>query len=170
MRYALIDTEGQLTIGDKPVDYLTLLDDLVGPEGHNRIRLARELGCAAYVNDVGHRFPERYPRNVVGSVVLACLGAAPQPLAGPVLITGWDDSATWRDEVEIRDLPAAVAEGMYRPVADVRWALGLDEAKPDSAAVWDEEWVAGIRELAEYVRTADAPTVTFIQLDQWGGA
>lgn len=171
MRYALIDTDGQLTIGEKHGDYLTILTELVGPEGWDRVRMAPELGAAAFVNDCGHRFPERYPRNVVGSIVLACLGCPQQPLAGPVVITGWDDSATWRDEVEIRDLSHRVDSGLRAALADIRWALGLDETRPrNSAAAEDAEWVAAIRELGEWIRTAETPTVTFTPLRQWGGA
>ncbi|MFD0852378.1 hypothetical protein ACFQ07_09095, partial [Actinomadura adrarensis] len=80
--YALITVDGALEFR-KGNDWR----DQLGPEGRARVRTDEPL--AGFVNDCGLLFPEKYPRNVVGSLVLVALGAPIQPYAGPVVITGW---------------------------------------------------------------------------------
>ncbi|MEU1596152.1 hypothetical protein ABZ468_25665 [Streptomyces sp. NPDC005708] len=153
MRYAVIATDGELTHHDGDLDW----DTLVGPEGSVRVRLPR-LAVAGWVNDVGLRFPDRYPRNITGSCVLAALGAAIQPYAGPVVITGWNPYNTALGLLETCSLPEPVTV-LDTVHGDVLKALA-GQTPRDMSPSWAEQ----IREIAEHVRTAPAPTLTFRQV------
>ncbi|MFF7966692.1 hypothetical protein ACFZC3_15160 [Streptomyces sp. NPDC007903] len=150
MRYAVITPDGTLTHGDDVPDW----DALVGPEGEVRVSLGREVAAAAWVNDCGLRFPDRYPRNITGSCLLTALGANIQPYAGTIVVTGWDPSATPRGELEIRDLPLPV-EFLDIVHGDVVKALG-GQTPRDMSPSWAEQ----MREIADHVRTAPAPGIT----------
>jgi hypothetical protein len=95
MRYLVCEVDGTLREGGRRGDRLNIINEEVGPEGWDRIRIRTGpfVGMlAAFANDCGLLMPERYPRNVVGSCLLAVLGANMQPYAGPLVLTGWDDS------------------------------------------------------------------------------
>jgi hypothetical protein len=96
VKYIKIDESGTLAEGDAD-NYTTALDE-VGPEGWNLIQLAPNL--AAWVNDCGLILPEKYRRNPIGGLTIIALGASHIPYAGPIVLTGWDRSATARDEPE----------------------------------------------------------------------
>ncbi|MGW1796862.1 hypothetical protein ACWCQN_12835 [Streptomyces sp. NPDC001984] len=149
MRHAIIAPDGELTHHDGELDW----DTLVGPEGPARVRLPG-LTVSGWVNDVGHRFPDRYPRNITGSCVLVALGAAIQPYAGPVVFTGWDDDNTALGLLEICPLPQPVAalDNIHGAVLKALAGQTPRELSPS--------WAEQIREIAEHVRTAPTPTLT----------
>ncbi|MFJ1581601.1 hypothetical protein [Streptomyces sp. NPDC088182] len=159
MTYALIAT-GELAFVEGKPDFEALL----GPEGHARVRLHPSFAMAGWVNDCGLMRPERYPRAVVGSCVLAAYGAAIQPYAGAVVITGWDASNTARGLPEICSLPIPEAS-LMSVHADVRRALAASQTQDLSPS-----WAVQIREIAEYVRTAPTPglTITAVHIPRDG--
>lgn len=156
MKYAIIAPGGELTHHDGELDW----DSVIGPEGWARVRLHPSLAVTGFVNDVGHLFPEKYPRNVVGSCVLLALGAHAQPYAGPVVMTGWDPRNTELGRVEIVPLPNP--EFLTELHRDIQAAL-------DGRPVTGQHplWADAIRETAEMVRTADTPTITFHPGSPW---
>ncbi|MGV4984570.1 hypothetical protein ACVB8X_14205 [Streptomyces sp. NRAIS4] len=151
MSYALITTDGDFAWDPGAIDW----DTIIGPEGKARAGLHPSFAVAAYVNDVGLCLPDRYPRNIVGSCVLAAFGAAPQPYAGTVAFVGWDAANTLRGRSEIVPLTLARANSLADVHADVRRALAGDPPRAMSPS-WGEQ----IREYAEHARTAPAPTLT----------
>ncbi|CAM3709257.1 hypothetical protein NOGI109294_10070 [Nocardiopsis gilva] len=151
MRYTVIATDGTLATRDCDLD----LTSEIGPEGPNRVRLDPHYAAAGWVNDMGLRRPETYPRNVTGSCVLTVLGAAVQPYAGPVVITGWQWGAT---PTEICDLPTP---GL---IADVHQAVSkaLGEEPDPDGAINATKWAERIRELADHVKACESPTLRFV--------
>jgi hypothetical protein len=113
------------------------------------------LALAAYVNDCGRASPDRYPRNIVGSCLLAALGAAPHPYAGTIVFVGWKAANTVRGLIEIVPLQVALANAVADVHADVRRTLAGDAPREMSPS-WGEQ----MRELAEHARTAPTPTLT----------
>jgi hypothetical protein len=150
VQFIVIDTSDQGTwmLHDRALDLTAEL----GEEGPAQVRLRPDFAARGWVNDMGHRRPEQYPRNVFGSCVLATLGAAPLPYAGPVLITGWDPVD------EITDVDAVRIENA---IDTVRIALAID---PDpTGVIHDTTWARGLRAHADAVRTAPAPTIQMIR-------
>ncbi|MFD1656934.1 hypothetical protein ACFSL4_01465 [Streptomyces caeni] len=149
MRHAIISPDGALTHHDGELDW----DTLIGPEGKARINLPG-LAVAAWVNDVGLLYPKRYPRNIVGSCVLATLGAAVQPYAGPVVFTGWNPANTPLGLLEIESLPQPIEH-----LDTVHGAVlkALDGQTPRD---FTPSWAETMREIAEHARTAPTPGIT----------
>ncbi|TQN30579.1 hypothetical protein FHX37_0461 [Haloactinospora alba] len=141
MRYAVITTDGTLAHRTRGGDAVDTVWTEVGPEGPDRVRLDEDYGIAGWVNDVGLTRPETYPRNVVASCVLAALGAAAQPYAGPVVVTGWDPNGM---PTEICSLPEP--DLVTRLHGRVHAALRGD---PDAS---DTEWGHALRTYADWVR------------------
>ncbi|MFJ2719434.1 hypothetical protein [Streptomyces sp. NPDC087437] len=142
MRWALITVDGELTQHDGHLDW----DQVIGIEGKARVFLPG-LAVAGWVNDIGLLDPKNYPRNVVGSCVLATLGARVQPYAGPVVFTGWDPLT------EIGPLPNP--EFLDTVQGDVVKALAGQTPRELSPS-----WAQQMREIAEHVRTAPTPGLT----------
>lgn len=151
MSHLLLAPDGELRRHDGDVDWPTA----VGPEGRARVALKPGLAVAAYVNDCGHAFPEHYSRNIIGSCLVAALGAAPGPYAGTIVFVGWNAANTARGLTEIVPLSTGVANAVADVYADVRRALAGD-APRDMSPSWGEQ----MREIAEHARTAPAPTLT----------
>ncbi|MHC3474632.1 hypothetical protein ACYF6T_38885 [Streptomyces sp. 7R007] len=149
MRYAVITPAGELAHHDSQLHW----DTVIGPEGKARIHLPR-LTVAGWANDVSLLYPKRYPRNVVGSCVLAALGANVQPYAGPIVFTGWNPDNTARGLLEIEPLPQPV-ETLDTVHGDVLKALAGQTPRALS-----ESWAEQMREIADHVRTAPTPGVT----------
>ncbi|WP_304455904.1 hypothetical protein [Nocardiopsis sp. YSL2] len=152
MKYTVIATDGTLTAHDRDLD----LRAEVGPEGPARVRLATSVLACAWVNDDGHA--QDYPRNVVGSCVLLALGAAGLPYAGPVVLTGWDP---------IREIHSLTDPGLIERIhRDVLVALGQAE-RPDGPPPNGRTlaWESDVREYAEWVGTAPAPTMQLVRVD-----
>ncbi|MFF9097623.1 hypothetical protein ACF1AX_31435 [Streptomyces sp. NPDC014802] len=150
MRYAIIAADGDLTHHDGDLDW----DTVIGPEGKDRVRLHPSLAVTAFVNDVGLYYPDRYPRNVVGSCVLAAFGAPVQPYAGPVVFTGWDPANTPLGLSEICSLPQPV-ETLDTVHGDVLKALAEQTPRHLSPS-----WAESMREIADHARTAPTPGIT----------
>lgn len=148
MRYAVIAVDGALTHHDGHPDWGTV----IGPEGKVRVRLPG-ASVAGWVNDIGLLDPTRYPRNVVGSCVLATLGAAVQPYAGPVVLTGWNPGNTARGLIEIEPLPEP--EFLDTVHGDVLKALAGQTPRDLSPS-----WAESMREIADHARTAPVPGIT----------
>lgn len=150
MRYAVIAADGELTHHEGELDW----NAVVGIEGRARVHLPRRLAVAGWVNDVGLRFPDRYPRNVVGSCVLASLGATIQPYAGPVVFTGWNPDNTLLGLVEVEPLP--------RPVSALDTVHGavLKALAGGTPRDLSPSWAESMREIAEHVRTAPTSRIT----------
>lgn len=150
MRYAIVGVDGELTHHDGELDW----DTVIGPEGWARVRLHPSLAVTGFTNDVGLLFPDRYPRNITGSCVLAALGAPVQPYAGPVVFTGWNSDNTARGLLEICSLPEPV-DTLDTVHGDVLKALA-GQTPRELGPSWAEQ----MREIAEHVRTAPTPGLT----------
>ncbi|MET9081382.1 hypothetical protein ABZX77_05675 [Streptomyces sp. NPDC004237] len=149
MRYAVIATTGDLAHHDGAIDWTAV----IGPEGKARVSLPG-LAVAGWVNDVGLRFPARYPRNITGSCVLAMLGAAIQPYAGAVAFTGWNPANTPLGLLEIESLPQPIAH------LDVLHGAVLKALAGQNPRDFSPSWAEQVREIAEHVRTAPTPGIT----------
>lgn len=160
IRYLLIDTDGVGSFGIQPDPGYTTswLDGLVGPEGWNRVGLYPQWRMAGFVNDCGLLAPEKYPRNVVGSVLLCTFGAGQQPYAGPVVITGWNPSATARGDLEIGSLHDLQVQELTNCLTDVRRVLGL-ETGPLSGR-FGPRWAGEARRFAQDIATMPTPGIT----------
>lgn len=156
MRYAFIDTDGQLHMRDgDPLAHFKA-------HGHAQVRLTRALPIRGWVSDCGLILPDVYARNPVGAAMLCTLGAGIQPYAGPVVITGWDD---YKEVVPLRG-----DEVLYLPILcrDVRIAIGLDPGEviaPDGRDM--TEWAEQVREIAEIARNGEAPPMRFFGGFAW---
>lgn len=148
-QYAVIAADGGLTHHDGSPDWATV----IGPEGKARVHLPG-VAVTGWVNDVGLLYPKRYPFNMVGSVVLAALGASIQPYNGPVVFTGWDPYSTDLGLPEIRPLPQPV-DTLDTVHGDVLKALAGQTPRSMSPS-----WAEQIREIADHIRTAPTPTLT----------
>ncbi|MFJ4735215.1 hypothetical protein ACIP6V_23575 [Streptomyces sp. NPDC088770] len=142
MRWAVISADGELTQHDGHLDW----DRVIGIEGKARVVLPG-VAVAGWVNDIGLLDPKNYPRNVVGSCVLATLGARVQPYAGPVAFTGWNP------RTEIGPLPDP--EFLDTVHGDVVKALAGQTPRELSPS-----WAEQMREIADHVRTAPTPGFT----------
>lgn len=163
IRYALIDTDGQLTFSEADSPFLSdWLNNIVGPEGWGRVRLAPQWEMAAFINDCGLLYPETYPRNVLGSVLAASFGSNPNPCPGNVVFTGWDYAATRRGELEVRPLNSAQEQQIRQCHGDARRALGMDPDPIGPARHPLAAWNAHVREFAKYVETCDVPGPTIV--------
>jgi hypothetical protein len=149
MRYAVIAPDGALSHHDGEPDW----DALIGPEGKARVNLPG-LAVAGWVNDVGLLFPEKYPRNVVGSCLLAAFDAAIQPYAGPIVLTGWNPANTALGLLEIEPLP--------KPAEHLDFVHGavLKALEGQTPRDFTPSWAEQMREIADHVRTAPTPALT----------
>jgi hypothetical protein len=160
--FIVVDTDGQLHVRDATATSRAVTAE-VGPEGwalvHLRSALGMFNGLMGWANDCGHLFPEKYPRNVVGSCLLVTMGASGQPYAGPIVVTGWDADS---DGPEIRDLTEAQTQLVTGVHGDVQRALAGWGTVGMLAGPMADEWAQSMRDLAEQVRTAPTPTMTFL--------
>lgn len=146
MRYVLITEDGALEVQDG--DYRAA----VGPEGPSRVHLSPAYrGIAAFVNDCGLILPDRYRRNVVGSVLLTTMGARVMPYAGPVVITNW----CIRHEVE------GIRPEYQRPIEQTH-TLILAVLAGQTPEGQNEDWVRAVREFAALVPVAAVPPIQII--------
>lgn len=149
MKYALIDNDHELHILDGD-DYKARL----GPEGADRVPLHPGSRMSAFVNECGFRLPGRYPRNNLAALVANDLGGVFQPLAGPVVFTGWNPAGCGS---EVRDLTAENIETLTALHDDYVAAL-------DGTYLLAPEWAADVRSRAAALRAAPAPTITVLGL------
>lgn len=147
MKYVVIDEDGQLH--QRTADrYEVALRD-VGPEGWDMVRCYQHQDLQGFVNDCGMLLPDRYGRNVVGSLLLASLGANIYPYCGPVLIAGWVEPA----DIEIVGLDEQQLDRLRTVHGHIQAIMAGREL-----AHLPAEWQAAVRELAEAVRSLPLPT------------
>lgn len=153
-RYLLVDVDGIASFGVQanPDASTQWLSNLVGPEGRDRVRVHPDWPVSGWVNDCGLLMPDRYPRNVVGGVLLGTLGGPQQPYAGPVVITEWDPTATSRGEPEIRTLHDSQVELLTHLVSDIRKTLGVEPGMPTCTHAG---WRRDVKLFAEFVATGE---------------
>lgn len=147
--FIVINPAGELATIDAPADADTIRA-AVGD--FDLVRLASEPRMYAFVNDDGHLLG--LDRNPVGACVIASLGGRPAVYVGPIAITGWEYPS---EDSEIRDLASsqvALLTGLHGYVLQALAGEDFDR----------QRWAASVREYAEHVRTAPAPTLTFIPL------
>lgn len=154
MSFLVIDTNGALSHRTEKVGRDTI--NGVMPGGwFDLVRLPKDRSLYGFVDDSGHI--NGLPRNPVGSAMLVALGAPAYPYAGPVVITGWQepDEAT-----ELRDLTAEQVQrltGMHRHIGEY-----LEGREPRD----ERQFAQHVRAYVEWVKTADAPPVTVMELGE----
>lgn len=162
-QYFLVETDGTVSICESGSREQFLYEDrdlAVGVGGATRVRVAPGWMMTGYVNDCG--LIRQLPRNVVGGVLLGVLGAGQQPYAGPVVVCGWDDRATYMGELEVQSLTPLLTETLERIVADIRIVLGIDRGTPSRD---DPAWAADVRTFADYIRDGEAPPMRVVSGD-----
>jgi len=162
-QYLVVETDGTVSARESASreQFLhTDADSVVGVGGIGRVKLNPGWMMTGYVNDCGLVFD--LPRNVVGGCLLGVLGAAQQPYAGPVVVCGWDDRATYLGELEVESLTPALLDTLRVLVADIRVILGMDEGTPSRD---DPVWWAYLRAAAGYIRDAQAPVIGVVAGD-----
>lgn len=158
MRYALIGTDGELTVHDGAWSDIEALF----PEGWAGVAMPQvdcSYGFRGVISDVGHTLPDRYPRNISASLLLFSFHQEPQPIPGPLVVTGFvTPHHDAPDYVSLNDHQEAVLRWIY---ADVRAGL-RGEAAPNPAEWAPGEWdqyLAEIRATAAYVNAMPTPTL-----------
>jgi cytochrome b len=143
MTYAVIDVDGVLTIHSDPLAHDTI--NKVMPSGWWEMVRVKDRNLMAFVDESG--VLTRQPRNPVGSVMLAVMGAATYAYAGPVVLAGWEEVLSFDDEgTEIRDLSESQVDRMTELHKWLNQILaGDDLGMPHQAAE--------VRKHAEWVRT-----------------
>lgn len=140
--YAVIDTDGALTVHPAPADSEAIRAAVGG--WFDLVRLKGNGNLFAFVNDTGHVTDPPLPRNPIGSAVLVLLGGTSMAYAGPVVITGWDEHG---EPTEVTDLSVMgrttveLAHGTAKAVHDGRSVAGGPWSGSD-------DWEA----LADYMR------------------
>jgi len=163
MRYVVIADDGELHVKD---GYWTDIEVLFRPEGWAGVRLHQATpmqGFRGVVNDVGLLMPEKFPRNIVGSLVLIALQAGQQPYAGPVVITGFQEPPN--DDPDYTGLDDEQADLVTVLHADVKHALaGEQPTRPED---WEDfggwlVWATFVRQSAEELRAMPTPGITIV--------
>lgn len=166
MTYLVVhdDEAGTLQIVREAPTYDTVLDALKNM-GKDNVRMARHTGLMGWVSDVGHVMPQ-FNRNVVGSCLTAALAAPAQPLAGPLVITGYEYPAPGEEEMgfpePMDERQVMLAVGLYTSVLK---ALGMPVPaalqrfhKPQLVTA---QWQEAVRHDAQLFRDAEAPSLTY---------
>jgi hypothetical protein len=147
--YIVIDTTGVLHVRPGRAT-IAAVDREVGPEGWAAVMLAAGEHLTGWVNDIGLTQPDLYPRNVVGSCVLATLGAAMNPYAGPAVITGRD--AADPESAHPIDLGP---ESVRLVILLHSHVLEVLDGQPRAATSWGK----ALRRYAEQVAAGPTPTL-----------
>lgn len=155
MKFALIGTDGTLGIRDGQ------WAPELGPEGSARVPLHPSFPLTGWVNAIGLLWPEKYPRNVTGAVLLCVLGAPHQPYAGQVVITGWSHGCDIHEPTDC-DLDDQAA-GDLIPALHRDIGLVLAGEKPLEAGC-PAEWGDAVRMIAEIARDGAVPPVQLITM------
>lgn len=159
MTFAVVDVEGCLTISGRHPTKHQLMTEMMGPHHRTLRRLARvnlrvqdENGMSAFKS--GWR---RDDRNLLGSLLLALLGAERDIHCGPLVITGWD-----RPVEKIKPLPLrwrVMVQDMHASMLSVL-AGGATNYGPQ----WDEH----VRRLAAILYAAPPEPETLPVEDHFG--
>lgn len=150
MSYLVIDNDGHIHHRTAAPTSAAITAE-VGEPGWAMVRIGPGLdvaGAMGWVNDCGHLF--ELPYNVVGSCLLASLGAAVMPYAGPVVLTGW------HHHDEIVALKPGQVDAMRLMHSDIRRVLHLEAGEPSDVA--PDNWRQAMAQVAELVAVAPRPT------------
>ncbi|WP_242890754.1 hypothetical protein [Actinomadura litoris] len=146
-KFVLIDNEHQLHKCEGDWEHE------LGPEGPAQVVLHPGVRMTGFVNDCGFSLPDRYPRNLVGALMVINLGAVFRPLAGPLVITGWNTAGCGS---EIRDLSGDDIETLAELHHDLTAVLDGTFKGTFSGATWWRDLV--LRKAAE-LRAASTPSL-----------
>ena len=101
MTYVVIAADGGLSMKSRPTVSENINNEM--PTGWWEMVRVQDQNLMAFVDESG--LLVNLPRNPIGSVMLALLGAATYAYAGPVVLTGWEEIETLDDDgTELRDL------------------------------------------------------------------
>jgi hypothetical protein len=141
--------------------------DTLGNMGSNKVRPDRSYGLAGWVSDVGNVMPQ-FRRNIVGSSLMASMGAVPNVLGGPLVITGYEWPQPGEDEwgypEPLNDAQVVKVVGIYIAVLT---AAGM--TVPESLLQYREErfmdgaLLARMRAGITLFRQAPQPGLTIVQ-------
>ena len=156
MRYMVCTVDGQL------------IDKVDTAHSHHET-IRREVGepgfdiaycgpVGVFVNDTGH--VDGLPRNLVGTLLVCNMAHRPVgPLAGPIVITGWDDSLP-SETCSLDDEMASAIRVVHH---DIRIVLGLDQGVLTDGVT--DLWQQQMRDLAALVDRAPTPTMRVLTGD-----
>jgi hypothetical protein len=144
--------------------------DTLGNMGSNKVRPDRSYGLAGWVSDVGNVMPQ-FRRNIVGSSLMASMGAVPNVLGGPLVITGYEWPQPGEDEwgypEPLNDAQVVKVVGIYIAVLT---AAGM--TVPESLLQYREErfmdgaLLARMRAGITLFRQAPQPGLTIVRHGQ----
>lgn len=142
-----------------------LVDDELRNRGKNHVRLDGQLGVMGWVSDTGLVSPDVFKRNVVASCLVQALGGQPQPLAGPLVITGYEYPKPGEEEW---GYPEPMSEPQLRVVAGIYVNVLIALALPVPVTLEkyrveqlrDLQWEEQVRKDAAVFRDAEAPGLT----------
>lgn len=159
MTYVVIETDGTVLDRVELPASERISQEVGGPWDMTR---STQLRMAAFLHDTG--VPDGLPRNLLGSVLMACSFFHVQPYHGPIVLTGWDE---YGEPTEVVDLNPEVVRLLHRLMTDIKVALGQE---PPEAASLDctEEWQTSVRGLAETLRAAPDPGMTLLTISKDG--
>lgn len=163
------DEQGTLHVRDSFDPLAEFVDHEIGVGGRGRVHLARDWqdqGIAAYVNDSGLLMDE-HPRNVIGSCALAAMGANQQPYAGPVVLLGWDYTATAHGQLEPRPMRDQLVDGVRRLLTAIRAVVLHNQVPADSPG---PDWADEIRLYADLARNADPGPILMLNAEESAAA
>lgn len=160
MSLIVVNTDGALVWHQGRPATLEFIDKTVGPEGHRKVHT--DWGVVGWANDCALLFPERYPVNVIGSLLLATMGAPQQHYAGDLVITGVDAGGFPQDLDRHITTTIHVMHHDITVAAGVRDCVHLGATAPD--------WPEMIQRAAEHLRTPPDTTVTIMSAEQWFGS
>jgi len=148
MSYLVIDADGTLHHREARPTAETIRSE-VGD--WDMVRCHRDTSIRGWVGDTG--LIDGSPRNIVGSLMLITSGAAVQPYAGRVVITGW------HQHTEIEPLAPLRVTSLRMMHSCIEDALA---GKTDCPSCY-----RAAVEIAEMVRSAPTPQVQVVSLDDW---
>lgn len=156
MSYIVIATDGTIRREDG-TPTLDAIDAIVQHGGWARVQLSVQYAMTGWVSDCG--LITGASRNPVGSCVLAAFGAARQPYAGPVVITGYDHGSDWGGP---GPLGLEMAGALDRVATATRSVLDDRPDAPPPPSWTTPEWIAAIRAHAEEIRADEAPEIRIL--------
>lgn len=158
MTHVLITVEGEVEPHPGPVSAQQIQRDL--GTWWDMVPLRHLPILMGFVADNGHEVG--MPYNLVGTVAAFVLGGGPYPLAGPVVITGWDPRQSVSDGhggSELAPIMTEVRPILAEMLTCVRQALGLEPGEPATGP----EWVAEVVAVAAELMAMERPTLTVLE-------
>lgn len=146
--HILVTTAGEVQPRTGPVTYETVRKALGAWPDMVRLRAVPDR--MAWVDGDGH--PKGLDYNVVGTLLCGLLYGPETPLAGPVVLTGWD---CYDPEGEVEPIPAEGAEPLEALARSIRQALHMEAGTPELGA----EWAIAVRKAAGALMGAPRPGI-----------